>query len=68
MFGPGGDLQQTSDGANADPLSCPHRPGIFHDTARQIVTGPKPVVAAVEGYACGAGRSLAAACDSAVAA
>lgn len=33
------------------------------DLARLMITGPKPVVAAVEGAAAGAGLSLAAACD-----
>jgi len=33
------------------------------DLARLMVTGPKPVVAAVDGAAAGAGVSLAAACD-----
>lgn len=35
------------------------RMDIFHRLARTIVAGPKPVVAAVEGYAAGAGFSLA---------
>lgn len=34
---------------------------------REMVAGPKPIVAAVEGYAYGAGMSLAAACDHVVA-
>lgn len=35
---------------------------------REIIAGPKPVVAAVEGYAYGAGLALTAACDYVVAA
>lgn len=36
---------------------------LHHQIIQLLLTGPKPVVAAVEGYAYGAGISVAAACD-----
>ena len=66
-FCAGGDISEMVP-ASGDPLLAAHRLHILHDVVRAIMGGPKPVVAAVEGAAAGAGFSLAAACDYVVAA
>lgn len=63
-FCAGGDLSAMRGG---DPLAARRRLGIVHAIVRLVAGGPKPVVAAVEGAAFGAGLSLAAAADVVVA-
>lgn len=64
-FCAGGDLK-TMPGNT--PLAARHRMMTGHRLVRLLAEGPKPVIAAVEGAAFGAGLSLAAAADSCVAA
>lgn len=63
-FCSGGDI--TRMGAS-DPIAARPRLTGTHDIIRMIANGPKPVVAAVEGPAYGAGLAFAAACDMVVA-
>lgn len=65
-FTAGGDIRAMSE--SADPQTARHRLKILHDCVRLIVDGGKPVVAAIEGFAYGAGFSLACGCDHVVAA
>lgn len=64
-FCAGGDVRQMSE--RTTPLVARQRLQVLHDVIRQIMGGPKPVVAAVEGVAYGAGLSVAAACDHVIA-
>lgn len=64
-FCSGGDIT-SFDGVT--PVSGRVRMQRVHAIVRQIVRGEKPVIAAVEGHAAGAGLCVAAACDMVVAA
>jgi enoyl-CoA hydratase/carnithine racemase len=63
-FSAGGDLKSLADENNASMLKRQHD---SQELLRLIMTGDKPVIAAVEGFAVGAGLSLACACDIVVA-
>ncbi|MGA0595097.1 enoyl-CoA hydratase/isomerase family protein [Enterovirga sp. CN4-39] len=63
-FSSGGDLSSME---GVTGVSGRERLANVHRLIRLLVTGEKPVIAAVEGYAFGAGLSLAAACDIVVA-
>jgi 2-(1,2-epoxy-1,2-dihydrophenyl)acetyl-CoA isomerase len=65
VFSAGGDIK-SMDGLT--PLAGRARLQRLHRLVRLLIEGETPVVAAVEGYAVGAGLSLAAACDIVVAA
>ncbi len=64
-FSAGGDIS----GMNSNTLGAGRRRfAITHQLVRALIRGSKPVLAAVEGYAVGAGLSLALCCDTIVAA
>lgn len=64
-FSAGGDISSMN---GIDPSAGRGRLRRIHRVVRQMMEGEKPVIAAVEGWAAGAGVSLAAACDVVVAA
>lgn len=64
-FSAGGDIAGMTD---MTPAKARQRLRNVHRLVRLIHDGPKPVIAAVEGWAVGAGLSLAALCDIVVAA
>lgn len=67
-FSAGADVRQMKGAGGADPLRSRRRLGVLQNIVRHVATGPKPVIAAVEGVAFGAGLSVTAACDWVVAA
>lgn len=68
-FSSGGDVSEMAPpGQPTDPVVGRRRLEILHAIVRILNGGPKPVVAAVEGFAFGAGMSFAMACDWVVAA
>lgn len=68
FFCAGGDLRQLATRRDLPPEQRRARIERLHDLIRAIRACPKPVIAAVEGGAAGAGFSLALACDMLVAA
>jgi enoyl-CoA hydratase/carnithine racemase len=67
-FCAGGNLQRLRDNRQQPPEAQAHGIDGLHNWIEAIRTFPKPVIAAVEGLAAGAGFSLALACDLIVAA
>lgn len=63
-FCSGGDLSEMTSAPSPIPMRA--RVEIAGKVIRQILCGPKPVIAAVEGRCIGAGVSLVAACDFAI--
>lgn len=68
MFCAGGSLQRLQANRELDPQVQSQSIEGLHNWIESIMTFPKPVIAAVEGAAAGAGFSLALACDFIVAA
>ncbi|MBU1361692.1 MAG: enoyl-CoA hydratase [Gammaproteobacteria bacterium] len=67
-FSSGGSLQRLAANRERDPAAQAESVEALHNWIDSIRTFPKPVIAAVEGAAAGAGFALALACDFVVAA
>jgi 2-(1,2-epoxy-1,2-dihydrophenyl)acetyl-CoA isomerase len=66
-FSAGGDIKAERPAPEAHARVLRHKLGRLQDMVRAVCNAPKPVVAAVDGKAYGAGLSLAVACDAVVA-
>jgi enoyl-CoA hydratase/carnithine racemase len=67
-FCAGGDIKSERPAPEAVARMLRHKLARLQELIRAIANGPKPVVAAIEGKAMGAGMSLALACDLVIAA
>jgi enoyl-CoA hydratase/carnithine racemase len=65
-FSAGADVRQMGADQSPGPARSRRVLGPLHGLVRAIIAGPKPVVAAIEGAAFGAGLALAAAADFAI--
>lgn len=62
-FTAGADIRQLNPAAGADPFRSRRRLAALHRIVELVANGPKPVIAAIEGAAFGAGFSIAVASD-----